>query len=140
MAKLFINPDGANSQAQAVLAYLRGNSGIECSWDRESGQYLAEPEVDRWHNGRERGYVVHMRGHMYNNQINIAFFEHRNSNAICAVMFEAFTMNPPTLADIPEGVYLDKSDTSYDVGYGEAAKMANWINQQLIDFWKKSVK
>lgn len=136
MAKLFIRPDGASPQAAAVLAYLREGDGIEESWSADLKDYQADPQVDRWHNGREQGYVVSMRAKNYGKQINIAFFEHRNLDSICAIVFEVFTMNPPTLADIPEGVYKTKWDTAKDFGYGEAAQMATWIKEQLVSFWK----
>ena len=57
MSNLFINQDGANEQAQAVLAYLRGRSGIDASYNSTRGCHDAEPELNRWHNCREQGYV-----------------------------------------------------------------------------------
>jgi hypothetical protein len=142
MANLFINPDGANHQAQAVLAYLRQSSGIEDSWDDKAGKYLAEPRVDRWHNCREQGYVVQMRSRDYSRQLNIAFFEHRNSDSICAVRWEQTTTNPPTIDTMPTDnkFYKSKWDVSHSVGYGEPAKMAEWVLQELQQFWRSTLK
>jgi hypothetical protein len=137
MNNLFIRPDGAQPQAAAVLAYLRQHDGIECSWSKENKRYMSEPEVNRWHNCREQGYVISMRT-PNSKQINIAFFEHRNSDAICALVFEAFTLNPPTLSDIPENVYKDKWVTTHNVGYGKAAQMADLIIKQLSTFWSEN--
>lgn len=83
--KLFQNPDGSNHQARAVLAYLSAHDAIEASWSDERKCYDACPEVNRWHNCREQGYVVTMRSKDYSRQVNIAFFEHRNSDGICAI-------------------------------------------------------
>ena len=140
MAKLFINVDGADFQAQAVLAYLRQGDGIEDSWSKEYKEYQADPQVNRWHNGREQGYVVSMRSEGYVKQINIAFFEHRNSDSICVLVFEAMTINPPTLDNIPEGVYKDKYDLTKSFSYGQALEASDWIREQLVLFWKANAK
>lgn len=133
--------DGAGPQAQAVLAYLGMNDGVENSWDKEQGEYLAAPIAYRWHNCREQGYVICMRSKGSLKQINIAFFEHRNSDSICAIEWEQVTVygNPPTIDNAQFGeIYKDKYDTSKDFAYGEAAKMADWIIDRLSDFWGKN--
>lgn len=136
---LYQNNDGADQQSQAVLAYLRyGADGVEESYDAELRRYMAEPKVARWDNGREQGYVVFLKSKGYARQINVAFFEHRNSDSIHALVFEKTTFNAPTLADIPEGVYVDKWSTTFSVSVGEAYKMAEFITQALVDFWKAS--
>lgn len=144
MASLFQDTDGAGAQAQAVLAYLRHRSGIEPSWSASEGKYgryEAEPKVDRWHNCREQGYVITFRSHNYSRQLNIAFFEHRNSDSICAIEWEQKTLDPPTIDNMyTKGkVYKDKYDVSHTVGYGEAAQMADWIYQRLCEFWQVTV-
>lgn len=144
MTKLFgNNPDGANPQAQAVLAYLRAHAGIEQSWKAERHHYEATPEVDRWHNCREQGYVVTLRSKDYKRQLNIAFFEHRNSDSICAVEWDQHTINPPTIDTFPKDhpYYNNKFDTSHSVDPGKVEEMAGWIFQRLTTFWvETSVK
>lgn len=137
MTDLFINPDGADHQAQAVLAYLRAYDGIEVSWNSKMNGYDAEPKVDRWHNCREQGYVVHLRSRNRARQLNIAFFEHRNSDSICAVAWEQITINPPTIDNMETNgaVYTDKFDVSHSVSVGCAEQMANWIYDQIEHFW-----
>ena len=133
--------DGANRQARAVLAYLQGNSGIEKSWDGDKGKYMAEPQVARWENCREQGYVVYMRSKHYGKQINIAFFEHRNSDGICAVKWEQVTLNSPTIDTAEFGnIYKDKYDTSFDVGYGKVVEMSDWIYEQLEEWWLENLE
>lgn len=136
---LFINPTGANSQAEATLAYLRHFHAIEESW--EDHDYQARPTVARWENCREQGYVVSLRTKDYSKQLNIAFFEHRNTDSICAVKWEQNTINAPTIDTMKaDDVYKDKYDTSHDVGYGKAQEMAAWIYAQLEEFWVENNK
>lgn len=139
------NDDGANYQAQAVLAMLKGFGNIEQSWDDNSKRYSAEVKVSRWENCREQGYVVCLTGKGYNRQLNIAFFEHRNSDSICAVKWEQTTINAPTIDTAQFGdVYKDKYDVSKSVGYGKIMEMTEWITKELTKFWleteKESVK
>lgn len=140
--KLFQEYDGANYQARAVLAFLAGHDHIEGSWDVKRSAYRAEPTVARWYNCREQGYVVSLTTADYRKQINIAFFEHRNSDSICAVEFEAVTTNPPTIDTITEDmpVYKDKCDVSHTVRPGQASKMADWIFNRLEQYWNTHSK
>lgn len=122
--------------AKSVLAYLRGTEGIESSWDKEKKEYLAEPTIAEWYNGRERGYVVMLHSIDYKRRLNIAFFEHRNSDSICAVKWEQTGLNPPTINDAEFGdIYKDKYDVSHSVNYSESTKMADWIMKQLNEWW-----
>ena len=132
--------DGAGYQAKAVLAYMEGYDGIEDSWNDKIKRYDANPKVSRWENCREQGYVVFMRSKASpNKQINIAFFEHRNSDNICAVKWEQNTLNAPTIDTAKFGnIYKDKYDVSHEVGYGKAQEMAEWIYEQLATFWNET--
>lgn len=141
MTKLFENPEGADAQSNAVLAYLAGHASIEESWNQEFHAYDAEPEIARWHNCREQGYVVSLRSQDRSRQLNIAFFEHRNSDEIVAVKWEQNTINPPTIETAKFGnIYKDKYDVSHRASYAEAAAMADWIHQQLVEFWKATAQ
>lgn len=133
---LFQNPDGANDQARAVLAYLSGKAGIEESWNSQRNDFGAKPTVARWYNCREQGYVVSMRSKQFAQQINIAFFEHRNSDDICAVEWEECTTNPPTIdSEAFRKVYKDKWFSSHSESVGRASEMADWIFERLTAFW-----
>lgn len=128
--------DGANYQAQAVLCFLRDRT-IEDSWDKEFHKYNAEPIVSRWENCREQGYVISLRAIHGRGQLNIAFFEHRNSDEICAIKWEQFTVNAPTIDTAEFGdVYKDKYDVSHRVPREKIGAMADWIWEQLETFWK----
>jgi len=71
--------DGASAQARATLMYLQNYGEVEKSWNKETGRYEAAIEVARWENCREQGYVVSLMARNCK-QLNIAFFEHRNSD------------------------------------------------------------
>lgn len=129
--------DGANYQARAVLMILQRMSNIEESWDDTYKKYDAEIKVARWENCREQGYVISLKDKNYK-QLNIAFFEHRNSDSIHALKWVQSSINSLTIENAEFGdLYKDKYDTSYSVGYGEFDKMANWIIQQLTEHWVK---
>ena len=72
-----------SQQANAVLAYLKGEWSIEGVEDRDLRCHTAA-----WYNGRERGYsvtVTDLTGKMRKNLV-VTFAEHRNSDSIfCAV-------------------------------------------------------
>lgn len=131
------NHDGANHQAQAVLAmvrYLMGD-GIESSWDNDIKRYLADPRVHRYDNCREQGYVVYMRGPRHADQINIAFYEHRNSDCIYVQVVEALTPNAPTLDVITSAMETKWSGTSFNVG--DIMPAAAFISRTLQEFWER---
>lgn len=131
--------DGAGKQARAVLAYLQGNT-IEESWNDATKNYDAEPQVARWENCREQGYVVSLN-FQYKRWLRIAFFEHRNSDAICAIRWEQGNLiNSPTIdtARFGEQCYKDKWDVSKEVSPGRADEMAEWIQRELEAFWDEA--
>lgn len=110
--------DGACKQARATLMLLQAG---EC--------YGAT--VARWENCREQGYVVSCLNDRHE-QLNIAFFEHRNSDDICAVAWSQLTMNAPTIDTAIFGdVYKTKWDVSHSVGFGQFREMADWIKDQI---------
>ena len=117
--------DGADYQSRAVLCILQRIAN------------LPEIEVARWLNGREQGYVATLLN-LTGEQLNIAWFEHRNSDSLHAVKWEQLTMNPPTIDTAEFGeVYKDKFDTSHRVGVEKICEMAEWINDQFNEHWRK---
>lgn len=132
----YMTPD---AQAEAVKAYLGAYDGVDGSYDKEVHEY-APVSIGQWHNCRERGYVVMFRNKQ-TKQLNIAFFEHRNSDEICAIAWEQSTINPPTIETAKFGnVYKDKYDVSHSVGYGNAADMAAWIMERLEAHWASGAR
>lgn len=135
------NHDGANYQAQAVLAMVRYRlgDGIESSWCADLKSYTAEPQVHRFDNRREQGYVVYMLSADYARQINIAFYEHRNSDSIYVQVNQVRTLNAPTLEVVTEGM-SDKYQSAFSAGVGEIDKVAEFVEMTLVDFWKATAK
>jgi hypothetical protein len=137
--------DGANYQARAVLAVLQGLGDIEESWNESSKKYDASFRVARWENCREQGYVVSLIGSIYSSnclnskQLNIAFFEHRNSDDIHAVVWEQTTLNSPSINTAKFGeIYKDKYNTSFHFQWGEYMKMAKKIKKEFTNFYLKN--
>ncbi len=132
--------DGANYQARGVLCVLQRMT-IEESWNDQYHKYDAEPMVARWENCREQGYVVSLRAGN-GKQLHVAFFEHRNTDAICALRWEQNLTNSPTIdtADFGDKCYSDKWDISHQVGCEQFSEMAAWIEGELTEFWRQNVK
>lgn len=128
--------DGAGHQARAVLMHLQAISTIESSWNDRWKKYDAVTYVSRWQNCREQGYVLILRNKQHD-QLNIAFFEHRNSDRICAILWKENTINSPTVETAQFGdIYKDKYDISHSVSYGQYKEMAEWIATQLKNHYE----
>lgn len=129
--------DGAHYNARAVLAILQGMGNIEESYDDKTHEYKAVLNVARWENCREQGYIVSLRSEDYRKQLNIAFFEHRNSDSICAIKWEQSDINSINITTMKtDECYKDKFDVSHSVSYNQAWDMAQWIKGQFTGFWK----
>jgi hypothetical protein len=128
--------DGANHQARAVLAFLQGSLFLE---GIDSDKYSSyRPTVARWENCREQGYIVMIHSADYRNRLNIVFFEHRNSDSICAIKWYQTGINTPTIDTAQFGdVYKDKYDVSHSVGYGQIKEMCDWISAQMTEHWNQ---
>jgi hypothetical protein len=114
--------------------------GLEDSWDFDTERYTADINVARWENCREQGYVISFCSKDYSRQVNIAFFEHRNSDNICAVRWEQRTTNSPTIdtAVFGAAVYKNKWDVSTSFSYNQMYELAEWIYKELETFWKET--
>lgn len=130
--------DGANRQAQAALAFLQYllGDGIEESYNNQFNRYDADVRIGRWENCREQGYVLMLRTNDYKKQLNIAFFEHRVADCLCAHKWEQSTMNSPTIDSADFGANGYVSDC--DVKHGEVVKMAEYLRDELINFWTEN--
>lgn len=126
-----------NAQAKAVYNYLEAYDGVEVSWNDDIGRYEASPSIAEWHNGREHGFVVSLEANgLSGPQKNIVFYEHPNSDQICAREWEEKTRNPPHISSKAyEEAFNDKFDYTHFVKHGQAAEMAAWIMKRLQDHW-----
>ena len=122
--------DGANWQAQCVLAYLRryGNGIIEnLTWNKEKKRCDGELRVGRCENCREQGYVFSVI-YGINQLVHFWVYEHRNSDDLCVVEFEGTFINTPTINDIP---MKDKYDTTKEFSCGDIVDCGNWIVERI---------
>ena len=122
--------DGANWQAQAVLAYIRGNyyKVIENTFDKEFRDYRADVKVGRFENCREQGYVF-MLNYDYTRIANYAVFEHRNSDSLVVFVSNNFTTNTPTTQEVYNG--RDKYGYDANFKYGQVKECAEWIMEDM---------
>lgn len=125
--------DGANWQAQCVLAYLRsnGNSIVEnLTWNKEQRRAEGELRVGRCENCREQGYIFTL---IYKNKQLVHFwvYEHRNSDTLCVIEFDGSFINTPTIDNIP---MKDKYDTTKDFACGDVVKCGEWIVERIFEY------
>ena len=127
--KLYLN-DGENWQAQAVLAFIRGNEEDILYWggfDTEHGKNSIH--VGRFENGREQGYVFSLIVDYINCLKNVVIYEHRNSDALCIKFFDGNFTDTPTIKDIP---LKDKRDYDKSFNCGETKEAYEEIRKVFI--------
>ena len=130
----FYMNDGANWQAQAVLAYIRSHKShaVEKSWNEKFRDYEVDIVVGRYENCREQGYVFTIRHG--GKQKNYAVYEHRNSDAICVLISNTLTMNTPGIDDMwkDKGENPSKYDYDKDFPCGDTTECGEYI---INDIW-----
>ena len=116
-----------NPQAKAVRCYLE-----PLLEEFTNPEILDCLSIAEWYNGREQGYVLSYKPNEPSKKAwHVAWYEHRSADFIVAVEFQTdWNINPPTFADIPDGIFKDKWDVSFSVEYGQAYKMARWIQNR----------
>ena len=128
--------DGANWQAQAVLAYLRyhldAKSIVSSLTDTKEWKKYDFPlvEVGRFENFREQGYVLVVT---FNGRCrNYAFFEHRNSDELVVFISNKVTINTPSIEDI----YGDRGKYDHDMCFerGQIVECAEDIIKNITSF------
>lgn len=121
--------DGANWQAQCVLAILRSRyeSILDESWNEKQGRYEACIRVGRYENDREQGYAFALN--TIGIQRNYVVYEHRNSDEICIVVWDGLTLNTPTPSQVP---MKDKWDVTKTFRYGEVMECSEWIEKDMM--------
>ena len=122
--------DGANWQAQCVLAYLRrmGHSVVEdLTWNKEKHRSEGELCVGRCENCREQGYVFTIT-YGVNQLVHFWVYEHRHIDELCVVEFEGSFLNTPTINNIP---MKDKYDITMSFGCGDIVGCGKWIVERI---------
>lgn len=132
--------DGANWQAQSVLAYLRvtKNNAINKTWNKRFHKYDASVEVGRYENCREQGYIFSV---LYKGeQRNYCVYEHRNSDDLCVVVFDAVTINTPTNDMLFEAMGDSKWNYTKAFGFGEIVSCGDYILEDMKEFINKVIE
>lgn len=126
--------DGANWQAQAVLAYLRSHyeNVVEGSWNEDYHYYTAHFDVGRYENCREQGYIFSLR--YWNGQRNYAVYEHRNSDNLCVVVFDEMTINTPEAKMVWNAMGDDKYNVTKKFSFGEIVDCGDYIIEDAQNF------
>jgi len=139
--------DGANWQAQMVLAYVRAYAtyAVEKSYDDKIREYRINIHVGRYENCREQGYVfsIDAISHSKYVQKNYAVYEHRNSDALCVLISTKKTFgNTPSInemwADKPKNT--SKYDVDKTFSCGNALACGEFIIDDIrgtIEDWLK---
>lgn len=125
--------DGANWQAQAVLAYLRSHYEqiLDGTYSIIKGEYSVKLDVGRLENYREQGYVFSLR-HL-TKQRNFVIYEHRMADCICVGYFDMKTTNTPTFNEVVNGE-ASKSYYYTAYPYGAILECGKWLESEMKCF------
>lgn len=126
--------DGANWQAQSVLAYLRSMYSWVVNKTYNGNYNEATFTVGRYENCREQGYVFSL--HYKNEQRNYAVYEHHNSDNLIVLIFDLLTINTPCGEDV-WGNMEDKYDYTKAFSYGQIAECGDYIIADAQAFIKR---
>lgn len=135
--------DGANYQAQAVMCLVKGwyENIVDDTFNDKTGEYEARINVGRYENCREQGYIFSLVVPTKNGQVqrNYAVYEHRNSDAICLVVFDLNTAYncAPLSSDVYDKM-KDKWDTTKD--FFDVTECATYIRNSMVDFIEENYK
>lgn len=129
--------DGADASSRAVLALLQGRL-VGITESRNYG-FNKRLEVNRWSNGREQGYITSLRVMPSNTkhppQLNFAWFEHRNSDSICVLIWKQDSFNTLSIDTADFGdLYKDKYDVSASFKYNEQYNASEYIAKHIESY------
>ena len=125
--------DGANWQAQAVLAYLRSMYSwvVNGTYNRELDFTEADFRVGRYENCREQGYVFSLR--YMCEQRNYAVYEHRNSDSLIVLVFDGASINTPCREEVWDNM-KDKYDYTQSFSCGQIIECGDYIIENAQQF------
>ena len=116
--------DGADWQAQAVLAYIRA---FTFRVREATHNLITDPEIEvgRYENCREQGYVFRLRIGC-ETLMNYAVYEHRNSDQLIVLKSDRNTLNTPSIDEMWNG-RQSKYDYDIDFEYGQIIECGEYI-------------
>ena len=133
--------DGANWQAQAVLAYMRGHifrlEDLVKYTHKDKHLYLGT-RVGRYENCREQGYVFSIQ--VGNEEIHYAVYEHRNSDQLIVLIANGLNLNTPSVDFMwkDRGEKATKYDYNKSFRCGEITECGEWIICDMLD-WAEEI-
>lgn len=122
--------DGANYQAQAVLAVLRSRLATFPSAET-IGLNEYHISVGRYENCREQGYVFTLWADLIKQIRHYAVFEHRNSDNLIVLESTKQTINTPNWDDM----YGTRGKYDYDKGFNpeQFSEAADYIAKDMAE-------
>lgn len=121
--------DGANYKARAIMCILQGRINEIKDADGLGHSKDVMIYIGRFENCREQGYVFTLFCE-YKFIKNYAVYEHRNSDNICVLVNDRFTINTPDA----DAMFGDRG--KYDVDarfqYDEIMEASNYIVDAMI--------
>lgn len=135
--------DGANYQAQCVLAYMRPR--IEWAFEGlkniKMDRYGTYVSVGRYENCREQGYVftLHCDNKCGYKMRHYAVYEHRNCDSIIVLISNKICINTPSVDDmwVEKGENASKYDYDKAFSYMDIKACSDWIIEDMNKFLKK---
>ena len=128
--------DGANWQAQAVLAYMRGHI-FQVEDEVKKKDDWGMSFVGRYENCREQGYVFSIKVGL--EQRHYAVYEHRNSDRICVLISDGVCMDTPNVEFMwkDRGENATKYDYNKDFRCGDIVECGEWIIYDMLEWVAK---
>lgn len=129
--------DGANWQAQAVLAYMRGQifrlEDVVNYKYKEKHLYF-KARVGRYENCREQGYVFSLQ--VGNEERHYAVYEHRNSDQLIVLIANGLNLNTPSVDFMwkDRGENATKYDYNKNFSWGEIIECGEWIIEDMLEW------
>ena len=115
-----------NDQAYALMHFLSTQEPHTARY--QDGKYQIDIRCVPYINGRERGFVLEIRQTFGDEPVCLAFFEHRNSDALCCIRWQSAQYGHCyTASDIPESVYPDKYSVTKSWGYMDLVGASKYV-------------
>lgn len=144
MAKIreYMN-DGANWQAQAVLAYMRGHIfRVEdfIEYTHKGVFNYFSTRVGRFENCREQGYVFSVQ--VGSEERHYAVYEHRNSDELIVLIANGLNINTPSVDFMWKDKGENASKYDYDKAFscGEIVECGEWIITDMLSWVEQMVE
>ena len=115
-----------NAQAYALMHFLSTQEPHTARY--QDGKYQIDIRCKPYMNGRERGFVLEMRQGIGQDAVCLAFFEHRNSDALCCIRWQSAQYEHCyTASDIPDSVYPDKWSVTKSWDYMDLVGASKYV-------------